>query len=116
MVYYDVLGKQNKVLADILYFCDKQLTLRMSERLEKHFNVLSSAKSLQSSTLLGLKLVSAANMMCSFEFQTTLARPVVLNLFWSVAHFEESQILVAQFLAVANYFRVPWPTLITSVM
>ena len=37
--------------------------------------------------------------------------PLVLDLFHVVAHFEEPQILVAQFLAVANLFRVPWPTL-----
>ena len=37
-------------------------------------------------------------------------RTVVLNLFWAVAHFEEPQIFVAQFLVVANFFHVPWPT------
>ena len=43
-------------------------------------------------------------------------RSVVINLFRAEAQFEEPQILVAQFLAVANLFRVLWPTLITFEM
>ena len=37
---------------------------------------------------------------------------MVLNFFRAVAHFEEPQIFVAQFLALANLFRVPWPTFV----
>ena len=36
---------------------------------------------------------------------------MVLNLFRAVAHFEEPQIFVAQFIAVPNLFRAPWFTL-----
>ena len=36
---------------------------------------------------------------------------MVLNLFRAVAHIEEPQIFVAQFIALVNLFRVPWPIL-----
>ena len=49
---------------------------------------------------------------CSSYFQLE-SSSVVLNLFRALAHLEEPQILVAQFLAVANLFCVPWPTLMS---
>ena len=44
------------------------------------------------------------------------SKAVVLNLFRAVAHLEEPQIFVAQFIAVANLFRVPWPTLTDHIV